>query len=168
MLPMGTISVQLKEQDYLRAVRAVAMPSRRLVAVVVAVSVLLLAATLSRWRTGLTREAIVWPFVWFGAVIGATLVHFVTTHVRARRIFGQQRGLNRPFTIDWDDAGIQISSAQGSVRAPWSDFHKAWEIKDQFLLFTSDAMFVMVPTRAFENDADLEAFRILVSQRIRK
>jgi hypothetical protein len=29
-------------------------------------------------------------------------------------------------------------------------------------------MFVMVPTRAFENDADLEAFRVLVNQRIRK
>ena len=90
------------------------------------------------------------------------------TDVRARRIFGQQRDLNRPYTIDWDDAGAQISSAQGSSRAPWSDSQKAWEIKNQFLLFMSDATLVMVPTRAFENDADLEAFRILISQRIRK
>jgi hypothetical protein len=32
----------------------------------------------------------------------------------------------------------------------------------------SDATFVMVPARAFENDADLEAFRVLISQLSRK
>jgi hypothetical protein len=77
---------------------------------------------------------------------------------RARRIFAQQKNLQRPFELRWDDDALCGASERGSSNTPWSDYLKSAQDDRIILLYLSDVMFQMVPKRCFGEPAQLEAF----------
>lgn len=68
---------------------------------------------------------------------------------RVRRVFAQQKSLHGPAEVEWDDEEIKLSGATGLSRFAWHDFVKWHESSSTILLYQSDAMFNLLPKRAF-------------------
>lgn len=94
-----------------------------------------------------------------GGAIGGAVAYEVARRLflpwRARRLFAQQRSLQRPVQFTWDAEGLSWSSANGSGRTPWSDYVKWRQNEHILLLYHSDALFQMLPKRAFSSDLQL-------------
>jgi hypothetical protein len=85
--------------------------------------------------------------------------------IRARRIFNQQKNLQRPYRVSWDAESVQTSSASGNSKIPWVDFLKWRESKQLFLLYRSDVLFQMYPKRCFTPE-QIDEFRLLAKRNI--
>lgn len=85
--------------------------------------------------------------------------------IRARRIFQQQKNLQRPYRVSWDAENVQTSSTSGSSKIPWADFLKWRESKQLFLLYRSDVLFQMYPKRYFTPE-QVNEFRSLAKRNI--
>ena len=107
-----------------------------------------------------------WSFIagcgLIGGVAGGTVAFEIARRYqiprRARRLFAQQKNLQRPLTFSWDDEGLSWTSANGSGKTPWVDYLKWGQDERLFLLYHSDAMFQMLPKRAFVTAAQLQSF----------
>jgi hypothetical protein len=161
---MHVIRVQLTDGDYVRAVQAAARPSRVTFIVIALISALILAGALVAWDSGYGREAVIAVSVWCGIVLGARVGQILWIPVQARKVFRQQRGLHRPHEVSWNDAGLTTTAEDGTWTISWADFHKSLELEDQFILFLSDAVFVMLPKRAFQDSGQIDGFRQSTTQ----
>jgi hypothetical protein len=157
---------QLEESDY---VSAVALNSRlsgrkaaRYVIVASAIVVLAVVAWVADW----------YPV--FGGAVGGlvgglltyALIRFVYAPWKARRVFRQQKSLQRPFEVTWSDKGLTSRDANGEYTTPWPDYTKWKENSRVFLLYHSDVLFQMVPKRAFPDEATLSEFRSRLERQV--
>jgi len=96
-----------------------------------------------------------------GAVGGGVVREFNRRFIlprRARKLFAQQKNLQRPLRFGWDEQGLAWVNESGSGKTAWSDYLK-WRENDRvFLLYLSDAMFQMLPKRAFADSERLHSF----------
>ena len=165
---MPTLRVQLEERDYVSATQAAARPSTRTVILFAVASALAIVGAVVGWRAGYEREAFIGGFVWCFGLIGAWIGHMVSIAPKAKRVFRQQQGLRRAHEISWNEVGLTVSGEDGQSTTRWADFHKAREFDDQFLLFLSDAMFLMIPKRAFPDSSLMQSFRESLASRIQR
>lgn len=103
------------------------------------------------WRHGAAAIAV-------GAALSAIVVLFifiinsVMIPRKARRIFAQQKSLHEDIEASWDDTALDLSTPSARSRHEWSDFRKWSEGSNVILLYQSDALFNMLPKRAFSPD----------------
>lgn len=87
-----------------------------------------------------------------GGAVGAEIVRRLVLPRRSRRVFAQQKNLQRPVTMHWDSEELRWSSADGSGKTCWVDFVK-WRRNDRvLLLYHSDLLFQLLPMRAFTSE----------------
>jgi hypothetical protein len=165
---MATVHVQLEERDYVNAAQAAARPSMRTVIALAIASALVIVGAFVGWRAGYMREAFIAGFVWFCGLIGTGIGHMVSIAPKAKRVFRQQQGLRRAHEVSWSDIGLTVSGEDGQSTTRWADFHRVREFDDQFMLFLSDAVFFMIPKRAFPDDSLMQSFRESVGSRIQR
>jgi hypothetical protein len=156
---MPEIRIQLNDDDYIEAAQAAARPSKHVLVAVAVISLAVAGGALAVWNSPLRREAILVLSVWFGVVCGARIGQVLYIPRQARRVFKQQRALQRPCTVSWNTDGLTITAEDGVSTTSWRDFYKAIELKRQFVLFLSEALVVMIPKRAFGSNALLDDFR---------
>jgi hypothetical protein len=156
---MPEIRVQLSDDDYIEAAQAAARPSMRVRIVVAVISLAIAGGAFAVWNSPFRREAILVMSVWFGVVFGARIGQVLYIPRQARRVFKQQRGFQLPCTVSWTADGVRVTAEDGVSTTPWRDFYKAIELKRQFVLFLSEALFMMIPKRAFPNQALLDDFQ---------
>jgi YcxB-like protein len=163
---MPTIQIQLKEEEFVDAAKAASAPSQAwfLTAAVALLAVLMCLIWLS--RTGHGRESIAGLGALVGTAVGGWIGRGLSIGAKAKRLFRQQKGLHRPYDLSWTTEAITLTAEHGTSRIQWPDFHKRRETDDQFLLFLSDANFLMVPKRAFPDTTLLGTFRDTVTDRI--
>ena len=105
-----------------------------------------------------------------GGVLGGVLatlgVRFLYVPWKARRVFRQQRSLQLPFELSWSEEGFVSRNEQGSYKTLWSDLVRWKENEQLFLLYISDAMFHILPKRAFPDAEAVSSFRELLRARI--
>ncbi len=135
---------------------------------VAAISVVVVVSAVVAWTSGWRRESLVTAFVWFGVVAGTRIGQVLSIPRQARRVFRQQRGLQLPCELSWNTEGLTASAEDGVATTRWRDFHRAVELDRQFVLFFSDAAFMMIPKRSFPDVALLEDFRNQVSTAVAK
>lgn len=148
---MKPISVQLEADDYVAAQRVHTRWTRRRLGVVAAMlvtaSLFALAGMYERWflviACGLLCGVV-------GGVFANEFVRRVVLPRRSRRIFAQQKNLQRPFEFWWDDDALHGSNDRGNVATPWGDYLRSRRDDRVILLYLSDAMFQIVPMRCFE------------------
>jgi hypothetical protein len=152
-----TIHVQLDVEDYRSAQLLHSRWTRKRVLVFLGVMLLgaLLMALLREWSLiaggGLLGGAL-------GGIVGAETVRRFVLPSRSRRVFAQQKNLQRPVTIDWDSEELRWNSAGGSGRTCWIDFVK-WRRNDRvLLLYHSDVLFQLLPMRAFASQEQWSSF----------
>jgi hypothetical protein len=165
---MPTLRVQLEERDYVSATQAAARPSTRSVILLAVASALQIVGAVVGWRAGYEREAFIGGFVWCFGLIGAWIGHMVSVTPKAKRVFRQQKGLRRAYEVSWNEVGLTVSGEDGQSTTRRADFHRVREFDDQFLLFLSDAMFLMIPKRTFPDSSLMQSFRELLASRIQR
>jgi hypothetical protein len=99
-------------------------------------------------------------------VAGGLIMNHVWIPWHARRIFRQQKSFGRPFELSWDEGGVHAKDGNGEYRHSWVDFIRWRENERLIVLSLSDAMFLMVPKRAFAEEASLDAFRGMLQSRV--
>ncbi|MCP3734120.1 YcxB family protein [Sphingomonas sp. RP10(2022)] len=72
---------------------------------------------------------------------------------RARRLYRQNRLLQRQVTARWSDAGLEWETSSGHTRLGWDDVH-AWQSDTRVtLVYLTDLLFRMIPAHALDSDA---------------
>ena len=104
-----------------------------------------------------------WPYAAVAAGLGSVAAVIVglgiavSNHIliarRSRRIFAQQKSLHDEFEFSWDETGFDLSTQSARSRHDWADFRQWAEGADGIILYQSDALFNMLPKRAFSEDA---------------
>jgi hypothetical protein len=95
----------------------------------------------------LTSQTI--PFWLIGAACGYIISVIFVTPIKCRKIFKQQKALHSPLETEITSDFYKVSSALGSASIKWADFHKYKVGKKIILLYQSDVIFHIIPTRHF-------------------
>jgi hypothetical protein len=170
--PMNkSICFQICEDDYIAALRLYRLQQwwKPLVGSLAAAVIVLAFGMLRRPQpTGLEGSVL-----FLCAVVGGVAAYFTQTvcnfawiQWKGRRVFRQQRVFDLLANLSWDEGGLHTHNDNGQYRHPWSDFIRWREGKRLFVLNLSDAVFLMVPKRAFPDSTTLDAFRELMKARI--
>lgn len=142
------IQVQLDAEDYVSAQALHNAWTRKRVVTTLGFGVAGLLLALLRYEWSMVAGGAL-----IGGAIGGAVAHELARKLllprRARRLFAQQKNLQRPLTFHWDDSGLAWSSENGSGKTAWSDYLKRRQNDRVVLLYHSDAMFQMLPRRAF-------------------
>lgn len=65
----------------------------------------------------------------------------------ARRLFRQQRTLDREFIVSWDDAGVSYVTDSANSHTPWHEYYGWYDGADVLLLMLNDRLFQFLPHR---------------------
>ncbi len=160
------ISARLEESDYLCAQFLDRRWQPRNIVGAIALSCLACAISWLLWSTGkwIIAAGILGGLV--GGAIGGSIVRYVYVPWKTKRVFRQQKSLQREFTLSWETTGVQTKSVNGEFTCNWSDFIRWKENEILFLLYLSDIQFLMVPKRAFSNMTEIDLFRSNIAQGI--
>jgi hypothetical protein len=153
---MKSIQFQLTEADYVAAQSLYRPQSgwRRLTFAISIVAVIAAVALL--WWTD--NNALLLLYAAFICCVATYNLLWIPW--KARRVFRQQKSMQAPATVAWDDNGIHARNDSGEYRHGWSDFIRWREGKTLFVLNLSDVMFLMVPKRAFPDEQTMKGFRV--------
>jgi hypothetical protein len=165
---LRSVVFQLEAQDLVHAHRlhfrqyTKSRPGLTRLAVVSALGILVYGALMG---SILPWDQALWSLLAFIVVvpIGAVGLPFLIVHATsrsvARRTLRQQKTLHQPMQLTWSDDGMLMSNNFGEARMQWTDYRKIRHDRHVILLYESDRLYRMIPTRALSaaQSADLEA-----------
>ncbi|RLA46153.1 MAG: hypothetical protein DRR42_18690 [Gammaproteobacteria bacterium] len=162
---MIEVKGMLQPSDYVRAQYLHIRPRPILKAIGILILALVLwTAVYSIW----TRDFGTLDYLFYLAILFLILNFAVYLPWKTRRIYKQQKSLQRELTFKFDDEGVSASNENAQSLTPWEDYLK-WKHNDQLiLLYFSDCMYHMVPKRLFADVADFDELRELLPHRIGK
>ncbi len=163
------ITVQLEPADLVRQ-RWLTMRPRKSLAIAawIVIGLFLLGTGFGIYEwitTGHAQSGLFWTL---GLSTYFALLFFVFVPWQAKRIFRQQKDLQRPSTIEFTDEGVRGESENGKGEIKWSDFHKWKANRSLILLFYSDALCNIVPTRSFADAAQRTVVLALIESKLGK
>ncbi len=161
------ISVQLSPNDYIRARRLAMRPRPSLC--ILGYVVLVLFAAFIVWQG---REAFVlgkpqrdlWIIV--GITIYVLAIYFVFIPWQTKRIYRQQKTLQQPLELELDEGHFSVSSAHGTFKMAWRDFHKWKKNSHLILVYQSSVLMHMIPLRAFQSRDDCDALVAILKKNL--
>jgi uncharacterized membrane protein len=161
--------IQLSFADYLDARRLSLRPRkilRALLYVLLALLVLFVAyGVYDTFIAGGTDKTWLWPV---GFAVYFSLIYYVLIPWTARRIYKQQKALHDPFTLELAEEELKLVSPRGSACMKYKDFHK-WKMNEKaILLYHSDAIYHVIPSRVFPSEAERSAFVEILEKQIGK
>ncbi|SFN97507.1 YcxB family protein [Sphingomonas sp. OK281] len=96
-------------------------------------------------RTGDVLFGVCIALIWLAVILA---IAFVFIPRRARRLFRQQRALDREFSFAWTDERVVFRSDTSMSDMPWSDYHDWFETKAIFAFGLNEQLFHFAPKRA--------------------
>ena len=100
-----------------------------------------------------------------GAGIGGLAGEWVLSRFflprRHKKTYRQQVSLHQEVTCSWDRDGLRATSEYGHSMRRWSDYVRALEDKQVFVLYQSDVLFEIFPKSWFVDDEHIASFRRL-------
>lgn len=85
---------------------------------------------------------------------------------KTRRIYGQQKALQRELTFKFDESGALITTENGQTTMPWSDYLRWKQNNHLMLIYLSDCMYHMLPRRLFVDPDGFEKLGELLTNKI--
>lgn len=101
-----------------------------------------------------------------GGIVYVAIWFLVLMPWRLKKIFLQQKSLQRPFELEFTDAHLSVVAENGQVTLVWSDFVKWKKNKKMILLYQSDALAHLIPLRAFSTDGDCRQVEELLKAKL--
>ena len=83
------------------------------------------------------------------------LANYLLLPWRARRLFRQDKTLDREFQVSWSEQNVTYRWDGGSSNLAWSDLHRWHEGSRTILLMLNERLYHFLPRRAF-GSADVE------------
>lgn len=161
------LSFTLTPEDYIRARRLAMRPRRELR--VVGYGVSLLFVGFIAWQAYETF-VVGGPQSSFWINVGLTAyflaIYFIFIPWRTRRIFRQQKTLQRSVEVEITDSHFSGSSSNGTFRIAWEDFYKWKKNEHLILVYESSALMRMIPLRAVPSQADVETLVSTLKKRL--
>lgn len=102
-----------------------------------------------------------------GLVVTQGLMFALYVPYRARRMYRQQKSLQRTHEFSWDDQCVFFRSADFEGKLRWADLVKVKKSRSMLLLYHSDTLFNFFPRHCFSSEAQFEEFGSLASEHIR-
>ena len=133
------------------------------------VGVIILAAVLwAGWYSFSQGDIGVLDYLFVAAILFLIVNFAVYLPWKTRRIYRQQKALQRELTYRFDDSGVFASNENGQSTTPWGDYLK-WKQNDHMiLLYLSDCMYQMIPKMLFERSDDFDKLLELVRSNIKR
>jgi hypothetical protein len=162
------ITVQLQEADYVAAVRLHRRKSKINLWTAGSVLCYLLGGVL--FLVFAPAGQAFWAYVIF--VAGAFLVvftiwtHFIGIPRSVRRRFRQQKALQRPYTVDWNDEKLTVDGEDLHAGIGWSDFIRWREDEQLFLIYSNRITFRILPKRTFPDQSSIVELSRLLQAKI--
>ncbi len=166
-MSVDTINVQLTAQDYLAANRLHGGLTRQFLVFAAGILAFGVMPYVGGRRVDFIPDVLT-PVAVFVAFVLAVILgtRYLYLPRRTGRLYAQQKSMQRPFAMRWDEDNVYFDSEEYSARTPWSDFSKWREGKDIFMLYLSDVMFRIVPKRDFPDENAMAEFRELLHRKI--
>ena len=166
---MIELNIALKPSDYVQSQFLHFRPRPVWAIVGTLLLLLLLWAIYHTWQEAIeTGEYSISFWIFIGFIIYLIGYFFVFIPLQARRIFKQQKAFHIPFTIFFNDNGIDSKSDLGDVNIPWSHIIR-WKENDKlFLLYHSDVIFQFIPKRLIAEEDTVNKLRSLFSAKVGK
>jgi hypothetical protein len=139
-----------------------------------------MAAIWLAMRLGLKWHLIVWIPIfaflvyqghWFLPVFVITFTALWTslvTRARLKKEFRQQALFQQPMELQFTDSHFTAKAESFFYTLAWKDFLKWRKNPEVILLYQTNRLFNVVPTRAFASDGDLQAVIRLLKEKVRK
>jgi hypothetical protein len=87
-------------------------------------------------------------------------------YLNTKMVFAGKKFLQHPVRYVFSHDGVEAIAPGAPAPTSWNAIPKAFELKDDFLIFyTSERMFT-IPKRCFANPAELERFKKLLSSNL--
>src|SRR5690349_139514 len=130
----SAVLAELKEADYVAAVRLGRRRSPWWLASILIVGGSVVFAAIVWWQASRVSAVFVFLATISAGLLGGFLGHYVCEPWRARRIFRQQKNLQRPYELAWDSDGLLTRNEHGQYKHHWSDFIRWREGETLFVL----------------------------------
>jgi hypothetical protein len=164
--PAVTLAFRYLPGEYVRAVRAHQLQNMRLVLDSI-VSVVFLIAGAATLLFGTERD------FWFGAAfcgLALTLpaIIAVALLVVPRIALARSAKLREPYRLIFSDQGIRFETTSIESNLAWSIYTRVIEVRAFYLLYWGRREFTVIPKRAFETAAQMQAFDALLVAHVQK
>jgi len=155
----------LQPNDYVRAQFLNLRP--RPVYKVVGV-ILLAAAIWAGWYSFSQGDIELLDYLFVAAILFLILNFAVYLPWKTRRIYKQQKAMQRELTYRFDESGVFASNENGQSTTPWEDYLK-WKQNDHMiLLYLSDCLYHMIPKTLFHQSDDFDKLLELVKSKVER
>jgi hypothetical protein len=113
-------------------------------------------------------EQIVMNFNVPGLLIGPMLIMVIllSKYSNFKKDVESNRALLGPLHYSLSNNGIDINSPSTSSHTKWSNIFQAKETKENFLLFISRQQIYLIPKRSFQNDQEIDSFRMILKSNL--
>ena len=134
----------------------------------VAGAIILVAVAWTCWYL-LTRDDFgLFAYAYVALILLLVLNFGVYLPWKTRRMYRQQKALQRELTYRFDDSSVFASNENGESTTPWEDYLK-WKQNDQMiLLYLSDCLYQMIPRSMFGQPDDFDKLSELVRSKIER
>jgi hypothetical protein len=106
--------------------------------------------------------------LYLALIIALILNYTVYIPWKTRRVYRQHKALQRELSFKFDATGALVTNENGQSRMPWSDYLR-WKQNDHLILiYLSDSMYHMLPSRLFVDPDDFEKLGELLTSKIDK
>ena len=87
---------------------------------------------------------------------------------RVKKIYRQRKGMQREVKISTTESGLLVTTENGHMNIPWSDFRDWKESRSIFLLFLSDIESSTLPKHFFNSENDVDNFREILRNKVNR
>lgn len=158
-------TVTLTVQDLIDAKKLSIRPKKIYLAIIAPLLVLVLFFLGYGIYNATTRDNPDLSWLWtVGIATYFGLIYYLVVYHSAKKQFRQNKRLSEAFELEITEDGFRTKASFGESEIKFRDFYK-WKFNDKtVLLYHSDVLFQMIPTRAFLNESE----RLDVIGKIRK
>ena len=155
-------------EDYKSAQRLHGKWSARIWLLMGVASLIMLTAGLGAERLPkpLIPLASISAYAFFGGWIGGAVARFVISPMSWKRTFETSKLLHSASTYEWNSKEFRTSNQFGGGAIPWASFFKIKRNEEIILLYVARNQFLVIPRRAFGNEADFIALGDLAARSI--
>ena len=105
--------------------------------------------------TAATQNSSDKSWIWaLGGILYLGFLYYLIVYDSAKKQFKQSKKLSEPFEIEITQDSLKTKASYGEAELKFTDYHK-WKFNEQMiLLYQSDALFQIIPSRAFSSEEE--------------